>query len=101
LTKRLFIFAAVVTAALALMSASAFAQTPTGDAYGGLAGISQGPAGGNGGESAGVSAGTPATAADTGGELPFTGLELGVFAIVGAGLLGIGLVLRRTIRTQA
>ncbi len=100
MTKRLLILAAVVTAALALMSASAFAQTPTGDAYGGLAGISQGPAGGEG-DSAGVSAGTTATAADTGDELPFTGLELGVFAIIGAGLVGTGLVLRRTIRTQA
>lgn len=102
MTKRLLILAAVVTAALALMSVSAFAQTPTGDAYGGLAGISQGPAGGNGsgGESAGVSAGSTATTADTGGQLPFTGLELGVFAVVGAGLLGTGLVLRRTLRTN-
>ncbi len=80
------------------MSVSAFAQTPTGDAYGGLAGISQGPAGGNGGEQATSPAAT--TAADTSGELPFTGLELGVFAIVGAGLLGTGLVLRRTLRTN-
>ena len=52
-------------------------------------------------DNAGASAGTTATAADTGDELPFTGLELGVFAIIGAGLVGTGLVLRRTIRTQA
>ena len=73
-----------------------FAQTPTGDTYGGLAGIAQGPTGGE------VTAGwrQPAAAADTGGELPFTGLELGVFAVIGAGLLGTGLVLRRTMRSD-
>ena len=42
----------------------------------------------------------PAAAADTSGQLPFTGLELGVFAVIGAGLLGTGLVLRRTLRSD-
>ena len=41
-----------------------------------------------------------AAAADTSGQLPFTGLELGVFAVIGAGLLGTGLVLRRTLRSD-
>jgi hypothetical protein len=81
------------------MSVSAFAQTPTGDAYGGLAGISQGPAGGTGGENA-AAAPAATTAADTSGKLPFTGLDLGVFAVIGAGLLGTGLVLHRTLRTS-
>jgi hypothetical protein len=81
------------------MSVSAFAQTPTGDAYGGLAGISQGPAGGTGGKSA-AAAPAATTAADTKGKLPFTGLDLGVFAVIGAGLLGTGLVLHRTLRTN-
>jgi hypothetical protein len=86
--------ALVASCVLALMVAgSALAQTPTGDTYGGLAGIAQGPSGGN--------AGGSAAAADTGGELPFTGLELGVFAVIGAGLLGTGIVLRRTLRSQA
>jgi hypothetical protein len=78
----------------------AFAQTPTGDTYGGLAGVAQGPAGGSGGNSGG-GGGQAATAADTSGQLPFTGLQLGVFAVVGAGLLGTGLLLRRTMRTDA
>jgi hypothetical protein len=81
----------VASCVLALMVAGpAMGQTPTGDTYGGLAGIAQGP-GDTGGSAA---------AADTGGELPFTGLELGVFAVIGAALLGTGLVLRRTVRSN-
>jgi hypothetical protein len=67
-----------------------FAQTPTGDAYGGLAGVEQGP-GENGG---------PTTAEGDSGTLPFTGVELGIFALVGAGLLGTGLLMRRTLRSR-
>ena len=94
--KRLLKLALVASCVLALMAAgTAFAQTPTGDTYGGLAGISQGSAGGGGG-----GAGNNATAANTSGQLPFTGLELGVFALVGAGLIGTGLVLRRTLRSN-
>jgi hypothetical protein len=93
--KRLVKLTLLATCVLALMIAgSAYAQTPTGDTYGGLAGIAQGPSGGDTG-------GQAAAAADTSGQLPFTGLELGVFAIVGAGLLGTGLVLRRTLRSDA
>jgi hypothetical protein len=92
--KRLLKLALVAGCVLALMmTGTALAQTPTGDTYGGLAGVTQGPSGGNSG------GGSP-TAANTSGELPFTGLELGVFAIVGAGLLGTGLVLRRTMRSN-
>jgi hypothetical protein len=83
----------LATCVLALMVAgTAYAQTPTGDTYGGLAGIAQGP---SGDDTAGQAA-----AADTSGQLPFTGLELGVFAVIGAGLLGTGLVLRRTLRSD-
>jgi hypothetical protein len=65
-------------AILALAAGPAFAQTE--DAYNGLAGAQQG-GGGN--------------AANTGGSLPFTGLELALVAIAGAGLLGVGYVVRR------
>ena len=93
--KRLVKLTLMATCVLALMIAgTAYAQTPTGDTYGGLAGIAQGPSGGD-------TAGETAAAADTSGELPFTGLELGVFAVIGAGLLGTGLVLRRTMRSDA
>jgi len=67
-------------AILALAAGPAFAQTE--DAYNGLAGAQQG---GGGNEAA----------ADTGGSLPFTGLELGLVAIAGAGLLGVGYAVRR------
>ena len=66
-------------AILALAAGPAFAQTE--DAYNGLAGAQQG-GGGN-------------AAADTGGSLPFTGLELALVAIAGAGLLGVGYAVRR------
>lgn len=67
-------------AILALAAGPAFAQTE--DAYNGLAGAQQG----GGGDTA---------AADTGGSLPFTGLELTLVAIAGAGLLGVGYAVRR------
>ena len=65
---------------MALAAGPAFAQTE--DAYNGLAGAQQGGGG-------------DAAAADTGGSLPFTGLELGLVAIAGAGLLGVGYAVRR------
>jgi LPXTG-motif cell wall-anchored protein len=78
--RRLRTVALVTTCAVALAAAGgAFAQTPTGDAYGGLAGSQQGPA----------------APADTGGQLPFTGQELGALAVAGAALAGGGLILRR------
>jgi hypothetical protein len=92
--KRLVRLTLMATCVLALMVAgTAYAETPTGDTYGGLAGIAQGPTGDDAGAQ-------PAAAADTSGQLPFTGLELGVFAVIGAGLLGTGLVLRRTMRSD-
>jgi hypothetical protein len=79
---------------------AAFAQTPTGDAYGGVAGLQQGSSGGGGG---GEAPSQPASRpeAQGGGNLPFTGFELGMAALMGAGLLGTGLVLRRTLRSDA
>jgi hypothetical protein len=91
--KKLLKLTLLATCVFALaLSATAYAQTPTGDTYGGLAGIAQGPTGGD--EAAATAA------ADTSGQLPFTGLELGVFAVMGAALLGTGLVLRRTLRSD-
>ena len=73
-------FLVCAVAILALAAGPAFAQTE--DAYNGLAGAQQGGGG-------------DAAAADTGGSLPFTGLELALVAIAGAGLLGVGYVVRR------
>jgi hypothetical protein len=73
---------AIAFCVLALTFAgTAIAQTPTGDAYGGLAGLQQGSSGGGGGG---------------GGETPSR-----MAALMGAGLLGTGLVLRRTLRSDA
>jgi hypothetical protein len=86
--KRLLGLFVVLGCVLALSVAGpTFAQTPTGDAF---AGVEQGP-GENGG---------PTAAEGDSGTLPFTGVELGVFALVGAGLLGTGLLMRRTLRSR-
>lgn len=67
-------------AILALAGGPAYAQTQ--DAYNGLGGAQQGGGGG------------VADASDS-GSLPFTGLELALVAIAGAGLLGVGYAVRR------
>jgi hypothetical protein len=77
------------TALLAFAAPAAFAQSGT-EGYGGsnvVAGLEQG---GGGDTSAPVQA-----AADEGGSLPFTGADLGVLAVAGGLLLGLGLGLRR------
>jgi hypothetical protein len=61
---------------------------------GGLTGSSQGTAGANG--AAGL-AGSQAVR----GTLPFTGAQLTIFALLGAGLLVSGLVLRSTAREKS
>jgi hypothetical protein len=68
------------------LAAPAFAGTPTEDAYNGLAGAQQG----GGGDVAGTS--------DSGGSLPFTGLQIALIAGAGAGLLGAGVAMRRASR---
>jgi hypothetical protein len=61
-----------------------YAQSPTQDAYEGIAGVEQG----GGGSSPSASGGGD-------GSLPFTGLELAVVALAGAGLVGAGFAVRR------
>jgi hypothetical protein len=73
---------ACVVVALAF-AAPAFAQSPTEDTYGGLAGSQQGGGGG------------AVDAADSGGSLPFTGLQIVLIAGAGVGLLGAGVAIRR------
>ncbi len=76
-------------AVLALAAGPAYAQTATEDAYNGLAGAQQG-----GGDD-----GPVATTGDT-GSLPFTGLELSLVALAGAGLVGAGFAVRRVSRPR-
>jgi hypothetical protein len=75
------------TALLAFAAPAAFAQSGS-EGYGGsnvVAGLEQG----GGGET-----GAPVQAAES-GSLPFTGADLGVLAVAGGLLLGLGLGLRR------
>jgi hypothetical protein len=68
------------------LAVPAYAQTSTEDGYSGLAGQQQGGSGGGGGGG--------------GGSLPFTGLELGLMALTGAGLVGVGFAVRRASRLR-
>ena len=81
------------TALLAFAAPAAFAQSGT-EGYGGsnvVAGLEQG---GGGDTGAPVQAPVQATA-NEGGSLPFTGADLGVLAVAGGLLLGLGLGLRK------
>ncbi len=88
---------AIAVASLALAVPSvALATSPTQDAYSGIAGQQQG---GNETPSSGTqavsqSSGDGATT-ESSGTLPFTGFEVGLIALVGAGLLGSGILLYR------
>jgi hypothetical protein len=86
--KLVAIVAVVASLALCSLTGTAFAQSPTEDAYGQAEGIAQvaGSGGGSGGGSSG------------GGSLPFTGLEVGLMALAGAGLLATGFAVRRVSR---
>jgi hypothetical protein len=87
-TKKLLAVLAA-TALLAFAAPAAFAQSGT-EGYGGsnvVAGLEQG----GGGDT-----GAPVQAtANEGGSLPFTGADLGVLAVAGGLLLGLGLGLRK------
>lgn len=84
MTRKITSFA-IVAVMLMAISAPAFGQAnATQDTYGNQAGALQGGGGG-----------TSPSAADTGGSLPFTGLELTAMIIVGLGLAGTGYMIRR------
>ena len=103
--KRLALIMAVVAVAC-FAGAPAYGQSAVGDAYGGngggiLGAVSHGGGGSNGGNNGGNSGGsagtsTPAPAAQVqvaseSGSLPFTGLDLGLLAVGGIVLVGVGL----------
>lgn len=91
--KLVAVVAIVASLAFGALAGSAFAQSsPTEDAYGIQQGIDQGSTGGssdNGG-----------TTQASSGSLPFTGLEVGLLALIGAGLVGTGVVVRRLSRSS-
>jgi S1-C subfamily serine protease len=104
--RLLVILAMVFTLALA-GTALAQDQNPTQDGYGGVLGEevsnsddggggSPPPPGGDDDEE-----GVVVTQASDGGSLPFTGLELGLVALAGFGLVTLGFMMRRTTRHSA
>jgi hypothetical protein len=88
------LFAVMVVSAVASLSlvGVAGAQTPTQDAYGGVLG---------GQVSGGSGHGTTEFQASSSGSLPFTGADLKLAALLGLGLIGSGLVLRRASARRA
>lgn len=91
--KRLALMMVVVALALvAAVAVPAYGQSSAGDAYGGNGnGVLGAVGGGNGSPPAQVqSAGS--------GSLPFTGLDIGLLALGGCALVGVGVGLRRFAR---
>jgi hypothetical protein len=89
--------AVLTMCALFAFGGIAYGQTPTLDAYGGEAGLLQGVDRGEGGGPSAGGPGAPAEEGDEGGNLPFTGFELGLTALIGVVLLGSGFAARRLV----
>lgn len=89
--RNIFALVAVLLLSMALVAPAAFAQSSQ-EGY-----IEQGPStldqvgGGGGGQ-------PPQAQASQGGELPFTGLDVGFIAIAGVSLLAMGFAMRRLTR---
>jgi hypothetical protein len=91
--KRLALLMAVVAVALAV-AAPAYAQNAVGDTYSGRGGGIVGTVDSGNGPTA-----TPQQVQTAGGDsLPFTGLDIGLLALGGAALVGVGMGLRRFAR---
>lgn len=97
--KRLALLMAVV--ALALVAAvPAYGQTAVGDTYGGQGGGIVGTVDSGGGDNGSSPAPQQVQVASTSdeGSLPFTGLDIGLLALGGVALVGVGVGLRRFAR---
>jgi len=98
--KRLALLMAVVALALAA-AVPAYGQSAVSDAYGGKGGGvvgTVGSGGGGGGTSTPAPQQTQVAASNAEGSLPFTGLDIGLLAIGGLALVGVGVGLRRFAR---
>jgi hypothetical protein len=94
-TKLLLILAMAFTLSLA---GTALAQdNPTQDAYGGVLGdeVSN-----QADTSSPAEESTTVATQESTGSLPFTGLELGLVALAGLGLVALGVAMRRTTRSD-
>jgi hypothetical protein len=92
----------LVVVALALVAvAPAYGQSAATDTYAGKSGGVLGAVNSGGGNSGAPSAPAPARQVQTtssSGSLPFTGLDVGLLALGGIGLVGVGVGLRRFAR---
>ena len=98
--KRLALLMAVVALALVAVAPAAYATKAVGDAYagkgGGIVGAVDNGTGGNG-STAPTQQVQVAHTSDS-GSLPFTGLDIGLLALGGCALVGVGVGLRRFAR---
>jgi hypothetical protein len=95
--KRLASIMAVVAIALAV-AAPAYAQNAVSDAYAGKGGGIVGTVEGGNGPTASTPQQVQAVNSSDSGSLPFTGLDIGLLALGGVALVGVGVVLRRVAR---
>ncbi|MGN6188754.1 MAG: hypothetical protein ACTHOE_07635 [Conexibacter sp.] len=95
--KRLALLMAVVAVALAL-AAPAYAQNAVSDAYAGKGGGIVGTVEGGNGPTASTPQQVKAVNSSNSGSLPFTGLDIGLLAVGGIALVGVGVGLRRFAR---
>jgi len=95
--KRLALLMAVVAVALAL-AAPAYAQNAVSDTYAGRGGGIVGTVESGNGPTASTPQQVQATSPSGNGSLPFTGLDIGLLALGGVALVGVGVGLRRFAR---
>lgn len=96
--KRLALLMVAVALAL-VVAAPAYAQSATSDAYAGKGGGIVGTVNSGGPSGNGPSAAPQQVqAASSNGSLPFTGLDVGLLALGGVALVGVGVGLRRFAR---
>jgi len=95
-TKLVVLLAMLFT--LSLVGTALAQDNPTEDAYGGVLGEEVSNQDDSAAGAADESTPAPVAAQDSTDSLPFTGLELGLVALAGFGLVALGMVMRRTTR---
>lgn len=92
-TRFVTVMAVALATVMLVFSGLAVAQTPSDDAYSGLAAEQQAAAVADDEDDDNAVA-----TVDEGGSLPFTGFEVGIALMAGAALIGTGVLIRRASR---
>jgi hypothetical protein len=95
--KRLALLMVVVALAFVAAAVPAYGQSAVTDSYGGHGGGILGAVNSGGGGNGSPPAPAQVQTA-SGGSLPFTGLDIGLLALGGSALVGVGIGLRRIAR---